>query len=90
MTRRAGVAPNAAYRHFEDRAALLATVCAAAQAEVALNIEAQLAQLEVTADQSPMPEPASGQSVWVTYLVPRLNPACFASHLACLATRTGP
>ena len=50
VTRRAGVAPNAAYRHFEDRAALLAAVCAAAQAEVALSIEAQLAQVEVTAD----------------------------------------
>ncbi len=50
VTRRAGVAPNAAYRHFEDRAALLAAVCAAAQAEVALSIEAQLDQVVGPAD----------------------------------------
>lgn len=40
-TRQAGVAPNAAYRHFADRHALLQAVCAAAQAELALAIEAQ-------------------------------------------------
>lgn len=39
-TRRVGVSPNAAYRHFADREALLAAVCDAAQAEVAQAIDA--------------------------------------------------
>lgn len=42
-TRRAGVAPNAAYRHFADRDALLEAVCSAAQAALAVAIEAELA-----------------------------------------------
>lgn len=37
-TRQAGVAPNAAYRHFAGRAALLAAVCDAAQAALATAI----------------------------------------------------
>src|ERR687886_2165684 len=44
-TRRAGVAPSAAYRHFEDRRAMLAAVCSAAQAELAVAMEAELAGL---------------------------------------------
>ncbi len=40
-TRQAGVAPNAAYRHFADRNALLQAVCATAQAQLALAIEAE-------------------------------------------------
>lgn len=40
-TRRAGVAPNAAYRHFRDRAALLGAVCEAAQSALAAAIEAE-------------------------------------------------
>jgi AcrR family transcriptional regulator len=42
-TRRVGVAPSAAYRHFEDRRALLDAVCSAAQAELAGAIEKELA-----------------------------------------------
>jgi AcrR family transcriptional regulator len=42
-TRRVGVAPNAAYRHFADRDALLEAVGSAAQAELAGAIEAELA-----------------------------------------------
>jgi AcrR family transcriptional regulator len=38
-TRRVGVSPNAAYRHFVDRAALLGAVCDAAQAALARAIE---------------------------------------------------
>ena len=38
-TRRVGVSPNAAYRHFADREALLAAVCDAAQAELAAAID---------------------------------------------------
>jgi AcrR family transcriptional regulator len=46
VTRQAGVAPNAAYRHFADRNALLQAVCAAAQSELALAIEAEWALAE--------------------------------------------
>ena len=41
-TRRAGVAPSAAYRHFADRRALLDVVCSAAQAALAVAMEAEL------------------------------------------------
>jgi AcrR family transcriptional regulator len=44
-TRRAGVAPNAAYRHFASRQALLQAVRAAALSQLALAIEAELAGL---------------------------------------------
>src|SRR5262245_44869772 len=44
-TRRVGVVPNAAYRHFADRQALLAAVRSAAQAALATAIEAELAKL---------------------------------------------
>ena len=40
-TRRVGVSPNAAYRHFADHDALLAGVCDAAQALVAQQIDAE-------------------------------------------------
>lgn len=42
-TRRAGVTPNAAYRHFADRQALLDAVCSSCQALVAYSIEADQA-----------------------------------------------
>ena len=44
-TRRVGVAPNAAYRHYADHQALLAAVRSAAQATLAASIEAELAKL---------------------------------------------
>ena len=44
-TRRAGVAPNAAYRHFDSRQALLQAVRAAALAALARAMEAELAAL---------------------------------------------
>ena len=44
-TRRAGVVPNAAYRHFASRDALLQAVRAAALAALAVAIEAELAGL---------------------------------------------
>lgn len=47
-TRRAGVAPNAAYRHFADRQALLHAVCAVAQTALAVAIEAELATIPAT------------------------------------------
>jgi AcrR family transcriptional regulator len=39
-TRRVGVAPNAAYRHFADRDDLLAAVCVGAMAELARRMQA--------------------------------------------------
>ena len=39
-TRRVGVSPNAAYRHFADRDALLSAVSDAAQAQLATSIDA--------------------------------------------------
>ena len=47
-TRRAGVAPNAAYRHFANRDDLLGAVRAAAVAAVAQAMETDLAQLPAT------------------------------------------
>jgi AcrR family transcriptional regulator len=44
-TRRVGVVPNAAYRHFADRQALLAVVRSAALSALAASIEAELAKL---------------------------------------------
>jgi len=38
-TRRVGVTPNAAYRHFADRTALLDAVCSACQSRVAIAME---------------------------------------------------
>ena len=49
-TRRVGVAPNAAYRHFRDRAALLEAVCAAAQSLLAVAIEQELAAVRTAGD----------------------------------------
>jgi AcrR family transcriptional regulator len=49
-TRQAGVVPNAAYRHFADRAALLHAVSQAAMARVARTMEAEQAALPEQAD----------------------------------------
>lgn len=44
-TRRVGVVPNAAYRHFADRRALLRAVAQAALAQLAAAMESELANL---------------------------------------------
>ena len=49
-TRRVGVAPNAAYRHFVDRRALLDAVCSAAQSLLAVAIENELATVPATGE----------------------------------------
>jgi AcrR family transcriptional regulator len=49
-TRRVGVVPNAAYRHFADRDALLADVGAAAMAELARRMRAQVAAVPEDGD----------------------------------------
>src|SRR3954466_234959 len=46
-TRRVGVAPNAAYRHFADRDALLAAVCQAGLRELARRMEAGMAEVAI-------------------------------------------
>jgi AcrR family transcriptional regulator len=49
-TRTAGVAPNAAYRHFADRDALLGAVSLHAQSQVAAAMEQELAQVAALDD----------------------------------------
>lgn len=49
-TRRAGVSPNAAYRHFADRAALLSAVSDAAQGLVADRMQDDLAAVPASGD----------------------------------------
>ena len=49
-TRAAGVAPNAAYRHFADRDALLGAVSLVAQSQVAAAMEQELAQVAPTTE----------------------------------------
>jgi len=52
-TRRVGVAPNAAYRHFANRRALQRAVCGAAQAELARAMEATLDAVAATSADTP-------------------------------------
>jgi len=49
-TRRAGVSPNAAYRHFADRQALLVAVSASAQGFVADSMEGARYEVPTTSD----------------------------------------
>jgi AcrR family transcriptional regulator len=49
-TRRVGVVPNAAYRHFADRDALLAEVCVAAMGELARRMREQVAAVPARGD----------------------------------------
>jgi AcrR family transcriptional regulator len=48
--RRVGVAPNAAYRHFADRDALLNAVCIAAMCELAHRMETEIAHVAAPHD----------------------------------------
>ncbi|MER6387535.1 TetR/AcrR family transcriptional regulator [Streptomyces sp. NPDC059382] len=50
VTRRAGVSPNAAYRHFADRGALVHAVSQAAMAHVARAMEAEFDALPAAGD----------------------------------------
>lgn len=52
VTRQAGVAPNAAYRHFKDLNSLLEAAAMAAQAELASVMEAELAKLKPGKDKA--------------------------------------
>lgn len=68
VTRRAGVVPNAAYRHFSNHAELLQAVRAAALAAVAHSMEDEL-------DSVPMPDPRArpGGPAAVAYARARLR-----------------
>jgi len=50
VTRQAGVAPNAAYRHFADRDAVVQAVGMAAQSALAVEIENEISKISETAD----------------------------------------
>jgi AcrR family transcriptional regulator len=50
-TRRVGVSPNAAYRHFADHRALLRAVCAVAMAQLARSMEGEQAAVPPAAPQ---------------------------------------
>ena len=63
-TRRAGVVPNAAYRHFGSRDALLQAVRAAALSELALAMEKELAR----ARRQPDVARASLRAIGIAYL----------------------
>ena len=63
VTRRAGVSPNAAYRHFSDRADLLAAVSDAAQAHAAAAIEAELAEIPSAVDAASAQERLRGVGI---------------------------
>lgn len=52
VTRQAGVVPNAAYRHFANRHALLQAVGRAAQSELANCIESEIAKIKDFEDQT--------------------------------------
>ena len=66
-TRRAGVVPNAAYRHFAGRQALFQAVRAAGLAAVAVAMEAELATLRPTKDPAEFAR-ASVRAVGTGYL----------------------
>ncbi len=75
-TRRAGVAPSAAYRHFANRGALLDAVCLAAQAALA---EAMEAELDGLPNGGPLPKPhvrACAPSAPATCSSPRPSLGC--------------
>ncbi|GAB3552483.1 TetR/AcrR family transcriptional regulator [Arthrobacter tumbae] len=83
-TRRTGVTPNAAYRHFADKRALLHAVSMAAQAELARSIEEELSRIESTGDVGDVAK-ARLRAVGAGYLLfaqtqPGLFRTAFAEH----------
>lgn len=89
-TRRVGVSPAAAYRHFADRDALLHAVCAAALSALAVAIEEALAALP------PEPEPLAAararlRAVGTGYLrFARAEPGLFQTAFAVPEVVRGP
>lgn len=78
-TRRAGVAPNAAYRHFASRQALLQSVQAAALSMLAVAMEKELAR----ARSQPDPARAGLRAIGTAYLrFARTQPGLFRAAFA--------
>lgn len=89
-TRRAGVVPNAAYRHFADRGALLRAVCAAAMSQLAQAMEAEQAAVPASAD---LPAVARGRlrAVGTGYLrYARAEPGLFRTAFSSVADHGNP
>lgn len=89
-TRRVGVVPNAAYRHFADHHALLEEVSAQALAALARAIEAELAQ--VPADHDPATTARAGlRAVGLGYLrFAQEEPGLFRTAFAVPTSLAGP
>src|SRR6516162_6443303 len=66
-TRRVGVVPNAAYRHFANRQALLLAVRAAALAALAIAMEEELARLRASNSHAGFAR-ASLRAIGIAYL----------------------
>ncbi|WP_353193692.1 TetR/AcrR family transcriptional regulator [Pandoraea pnomenusa] len=82
-TRRAGVVPNAAYRHFANRQALLDAVRAAALAELAVSIEREMAALEALPQDATEHARARLRAVGIGYLhFARAQPGLFRTAFA--------
>ncbi len=85
-TRRTGVSPNAAYRHFSDRDALVAAVSDAASAASAAAIEAEWDAVAAT-DPPPRPRTrTSAQSGSAICASPATSPGCSAPPTPCPPT----
>lgn len=80
-TRRVGVSPAAAYRHFADRYALLHAVCAAALSMLVLRWRRNWRRQPAQTIPSPMPAPASARSVPATS-ASRAEPGLFRTAFA--------
>ena len=85
VTRRTGVTPNAAYRHFADKRALLHAVSMAAQAELARAIEEEQAKIDQNDDDGEVAK-ARLRAVGAGYLrfaqtQPGLFRTAFAEHV---------
>jgi AcrR family transcriptional regulator len=81
-TRRAGVVPNAAYRHFASRHALLQAVRAAALASLAVAMEKQLARVRDNGSPADVAR-ASLRAIGIAYLrFARAEPGLFRTAFA--------
>ena len=76
-TRRAGVVPNAAYRHFAGRQALLDAVRIVALDQLALAMEQQMAVAAQVAEPTARAR-CCAPSAWPTWVLPKASRACFA------------
>ena len=81
-TRRAGVVPNAAYRHFANRQALLLAVRAAALSALAVAMEEELARLSASGSRAEFAR-ASLRAIGIAYLrFARKEPGLFRTAFA--------